>query len=148
MNHFTPITSLLGGLILGAGALVLFAGSGRIAGMSGIASGAILGPKGEREWRWWFLGGLFLGAFAWLLLRPQVFGAPVASVAQTAVAGLLVGLGTQWSNGCTSGHGVCGLSRKSPRSLTAVATFMATAGVAVLMVQKFGAGYLQTGVSP
>ncbi len=141
MYHFTPFTSLLGGLILGGGALVLFAGSGRIAGMSGIAAGAVLGPPAERSWRWWFLGGLFAGALVWLWLKPSVFGAPVTTLPRAAIAGLLVGLGTQWSNGCTSGHGVCGLSRRSPRSLVAVMTFMATAALAVFVVKHLtGAG--------
>jgi uncharacterized membrane protein YedE/YeeE len=138
MYHFTPWASLFGGLILGIGALVLFAGAGRIAGMSGIALGAIVGPRGERAWRWWFVGGLLVGAIGWLALKPSVFGQSVASTPKLAIAGLLVGLGTQWSNGCTSGHGVCGLSRRSPRSLAAVATFMLTAAVAVYVSRSLG----------
>ena len=91
----------------------------------------MLGPPAERSWRWWFLAGLFAGALIWLWLKPSVFGAPVTSLPRAAIAGLLVGLGTQWSNGCTSGHGVCGLSRFSGRSLANVLAFM---GAGFLMV--------------
>ena len=118
-----------GGLLVGAAALLLYAALGRIAGISGIAFG-IQGARGdERAWRAWFLAGLVAGGWlAALAFGPlPVPGAPGTAAALLAIgAGLLVGFGTRMGNGCTSGHGVCGLARLSPRSLAAVALFMAT----------------------
>jgi uncharacterized protein len=118
-----PSNALLGGILIGVAALLLAAGSGRIAGISGIARGAILGP--DRNWRWLFLAALIAGG--WLMAG--LHGAPAPSDAGAGtllLAGLLVGIGTTLGNGCTSGHGVCGVARGSPRSLAATALFMAT----------------------
>lgn len=137
LASFTPIRSLAGGLVIGLASALLFVGSGRIAGVTGIAAGLMPHTKGEgREWRWAFVLG-FLGVAA-LLARalPQSFGAPTASLGTLLVAGLLVGAGTRLANGCTSGHGVCGLSRFSTRSLASVATFMLTAGITVVLTQS------------
>lgn len=119
--------ALAGGMLIGVAVVLLYGGLGRIAGISGIAFNAW--DSVQRRWRWPFLAGLFAGP--WLALaagapRPIV---PVpddtGSIALLVVAGLLVGLGTRLGNGCTSGHGICGLSRLSPRSFTAVVVFMA-----------------------
>lgn len=124
----------LGGALIGSAALLLYAGSGRIAGISGISHAALWGP--ERAWRWWFLAGLAAGG--WLALPaappPRALLTPVPWL---LLAGLLVGFGTRLGNGCTSGHGICGLARLSPRSLAAVLVFMA---VGVLTASLLGAG--------
>lgn len=123
MENFTPISALLGGALIGLGALILLVFSGRIAGISGIASSALFNAEG-RSWRLAFLLGIVLG--------PLLVGAIIADFSfstpelgwQVIVAGLLVGIGTGWGSGCTSGHGICGISRLSPRSLTATVIFM------------------------
>jgi uncharacterized membrane protein YedE/YeeE len=117
--------ALAGGLLIGASSVLLYGLLGRIAGISGIAYGFAWGENGERAWRLAFLLGLAGGG--WLALLS--FGMPALQPHRTplwlaAVAGLLVGFGTQMSSGCTSGHGICGLARLSPRSLAAVIVFM------------------------
>lgn len=137
MDHFTPVSSLLGGAMIGAAALLLLAGAGRIAGISGIA--ARLLPPGrlaDALPRFLFLLGLVLAP----LLHAAATGRGFSPVmqAQGAVlpmAGLLVGFGAVWGNGCTSGHGVCGLSRLSVRSLVATAVFMATGFLTVWVMR-------------
>jgi len=122
--HFTPWRSLLGGLMIGAAAAMLILYNGRIAGISGVLGGLLNAARGERGWRLAFLAGLVAAQLP-LLLGDAL---PAATIAATPpvliVAGLLVGLGTRYGAGCTSGHGVCGLARLSPRSLAATATFM------------------------
>lgn len=137
VTEFTPLASLLGGALIGAAAVMLMAAEGRIAGISGIAS-RLLPPYADRE----FAGRLafVLGIVAAPLLVRLVAGeAPLpvieAGPAVLAAAGLLVGFGAVWGNGCTSGHGVCGLARLSPRSLAATLTFMATA-IATVFVTR------------
>ncbi|MCE4226471.1 YeeE/YedE family protein [Methylobacterium sp. C25] len=127
---------LVGGLLIGASAVLLLLGIGRIAGISGIASG-MLSPYGrDTPWRAVFLVGLLLGP---LLYRMQAGHWPEvqsdASLPVLIVAGLLVGYGTRLGSGCTSGHGVCGLARLSPRSVTAVAVFMVAAAATVFIVR-------------
>ncbi|MFT4067488.1 YeeE/YedE family protein [Paraburkholderia sp.] len=132
VNHFTPGLSLAGGLVIGLAAAVLVLFNGRIAGISGILGG-LLGGARDVGWRVAFLLGL-VGApvlAAWL-------GAPVhvdirSSWSGLLVAGFLVGIGTRYASGCTSGHGVCGLSRGSVRSLVATAIFMAVAFLTVFV---------------
>jgi uncharacterized protein len=119
---------LVGGLLIGGAALLLYATLGRIAGVSGIAFNAVSSTGAERHWRIAFLGGLIAGG--WIaVIAFGFFSAPaprtVTGIAIALVAGVLVGFGTRMSNGCTSGHGVCGLARLSPRSLVAVIVFMA-----------------------
>jgi hypothetical protein len=122
---FTPVSALVGGLLIGAAASLLWWSLGRTAGISGIWADLSHG-----EHRAPFLGGLLVGAAILAWLSPESFGAPrEASLAQLAAAGLLVGVGTRLGGGCTSGHGVCGLSRRSPRSLAAVVTFLGVAMV-------------------
>lgn len=140
LASFTPLRSLAGGLVIGLASALLYAGSGRIAGMTGIAAGLLPHASREgRDWRVAFALG-FLGVAALVArLAPATFGAPTATLGTLIVAGVLVGAGTRLANGCTSGHGVCGLSRFSPRSLASVATFMLTAGITVVLTQSHAA---------
>ncbi len=143
MENFTPVSALIGGLLIGVSAVIMLAVMGRIAGISGILGGILTLKGGDRLWRLVFIAGLVVGAGAYAALGGDVSGINInphglGEGAQTLVmvlGGLLVGFGTQLGSGCTSGHGVCGLGRFSPRSLTAVVTFMAVAGVVVLLVR-------------
>lgn len=126
-TEFTPIAAIVGGLLIGAAILVLFHTLGRIAGVSGMISGAFrkATPGPERAWRFAFLGGLLVGPVVAIQLSGQALIQPSpASLPVLVVAGLAVGLGTGMANGCTSGHGVCGVSRLSPRSIVATVVFM------------------------
>lgn len=143
MASFTPLSAALGGTLIGLSAVLLWASAGRIAGASGIAAG-IVAPApvdGGRRWRLLFVLGLMLGAAAWFALAPgAVVPRPARSAALLLPAGLLVGYGTALAHGCTSGHGVCGLARLSPRSFAAVAVFLAT-GVATTALARHGLGW-------
>jgi uncharacterized protein len=136
-NSFTPIASMLGGALIGIAAVMLMAVSGRIAGVSGIAA-RLLPPYEDDAFkgRLAFVGGLIaapiLLALAGGTLPAQVIA---AGPAMLVIAGALVGFGSVWGNGCTSGHGVCGLSRLSMRALIATATFMAT-GIATAVIAR------------
>jgi uncharacterized protein len=122
----TYALALLGGGLIGGAAALLLLTHGRIAGISGIVGSAML-PRGEaRGWRLAFLGGLGVVGLVARWLAPAAIGAPARSLAVVAMAGVLVGYGTRLGSGCTSGHGVCGLSRGSRRSVVAVMTFLAT----------------------
>lgn len=137
---FTPLPSLLGGLLIGLGAAALLLGYGRIAGISGILGDALSARDGQVGWRLLFLGGLVGGGVLLAALAPAAFpaagsSAAPAAIARLAVAGLLVGVGTRLGAGCTSGHGVCGLGRLSLRSLAAVMTFMATGALTVFVLR-------------
>lgn len=135
------VAALLGGAIIGLSASMLLLLNGRVAGISGIFSGVLAPTPSERSWRGAFVLGLILAGVAAASLAPGAFDAgPVRSVGATAAAGLLVGFGTRLGNGCTSGHGICGLSRLSLRSLAAVMTFMATAGVTVYVTNHVVGG--------
>lgn len=136
MTEFTPISALIGGGLIGLAALFLMALNGRIAGISGIAGGLLQNEPADRGWRWLFLLGLIGGVVIHEVLRPETFTLregfpPILLVA----AGLLVGIGTRMGSGCTSGHGVCGISRFSARSLVATLTFMLTAAITVAVVR-------------
>ena len=129
MDNFTPYTALIGGGMIGLGALILFVFSGRIAGISGIAGSALFSSDG-RSWRLAFLAGVIAGPLlVAALITDFSYSTPELSW-QVIVAGLLVGVGTGWGSGCTSGHGICGISRLSPRSVTATLLFMLS-GMAV-----------------
>ena len=135
MANFTPVASLVGGILIGLASVWLLAASGRIAGISGILHGLFVRTPGDRLWRILFVLGLVAAGFAW-----HAFVAPAPQregfgLGWAAAAGLLVGFGTRVGGGCTSGHGVCGLGRMSPRSLVAVITFMA-AGMAAAYVTR------------
>lgn len=137
MEAFTPIPALIGGLMIGLGAAILWLGNGRIAGISGIF-GQIVPARRTAPWRVVFLLALVAGAGIAAFVAPDLGRADLSAPAQlvggplwVAVAGLFVGLGTRIGSGCTSGHGVCGLARLSVRSATAVAVFFAVAIVTV-----------------
>ncbi|UIJ70476.1 YeeE/YedE family protein [Aurantimonas sp. HBX-1] len=136
ITSFTPLASLAGGILLGLAAVMVMALFGRIAGISGITTGAVPGRRDDWSWRLAFLAGLVAAP----LLVLAVTGSPVqqtvpGNLAAMAIAGLLVGFGTITGSGCTSGHGVCGLARLSARSLVAVVTFMATAAATVFVLR-------------
>jgi uncharacterized membrane protein YedE/YeeE len=134
-TDFTPIASTIGGIIIGLASALMLAGNGRIAGISGILGGLLQGSEG-RGWRASFLVGMLVGGVGLLLLRPQALpGTAVDSLPILAVAGLLVGFGTRMGGGCTSGHGICGLSRLSTRSMLATVMFMGMA-IATLAIVR------------
>jgi uncharacterized membrane protein YedE/YeeE len=135
-NHFTPWMSLAGGLLLGLASAMFILINGRILGISGIVGGLLAHKVRDAGWRIAFLLGMFASPLAVRLLMPaDWFSAPRidAGWATVVIAGLMVGLGTRYGAGCTSGHGICGLSRLSPRSLVATLSFMA-AGFAIVFV--------------
>lgn len=135
------VLALVGGAIIGLSAAMLLAFNGRIAGISGIVGGFFEQVGEERSWRGMFIAGLLLGGVALYLIAPDLFGAPLErSTAAVIVAGLLVGYGTRLSSGCTSGHGICGVSRFSIRSIVAVLTFVATGVVTVYVIQNVFGG--------
>lgn len=133
-NNFTPWTSLAGGLMIGIATALFLVFNGRIAGISGIVGGLLTPARGDIAWRLAFVGVLVLSplVFSSIAPLPQVHieaGYPVL-----ILAGLLVGIGTRYGSGCTSGHGVCGLSRRSPRSMVATVAFMFSGFVTVYVV--------------
>ena len=144
MEHFSPISASIGGALIGLSAALLWLGNGRIAGISGIF-GQLLPPARTVVWRLVFLASLVGGAFLAAVLFPALGNAPQLAAPPAwfiggapiwiAASGLLTGLGTKIGNGCTSGHGICGLARLSVRSFTAVAIFF---GVAMLVVMVTG----------
>ena len=133
------MTALAGGMMIGVAATLLLWLNGRIAGVSGLLNGVLMPKRGDVAWRVLFLFGLIAGGGVYLALIPGAYlprtGFPVPAL---LVAGLLVGFGTRMGNGCTSGHGVCGLGRLSMRSLAAVLTFMATAIATTFLVRHVG----------
>jgi uncharacterized membrane protein YedE/YeeE len=131
MGNFTPVSAVLGGLLIGLSATLLLLANGRIAGISGIANGMFAGAAGDKAWRLCFLLGLIAGAGAYVWLFGLSFETPERGVPLLLIAGFLVGFGTRLGNGCTSGHGVCGIARLSLRSLVATAVFLVTAIVTV-----------------
>ncbi len=125
--------ALAGGALIGTAGALLLVTHGRIAGISGVV-GSLLPPAApDRAWRLAFLGGLLAAGLVGSLISPDLLGASVRSLPLVIVAGLLVGFGTRLGSGCTSGHGVCGLSRLSTRSLVAVATFMITGALTAVI---------------
>ena len=141
MSQFTPWSALAGGALIGASASLLLLFNGRVAGISGIVGGLVAPRPDGVSWRAWFIAGLLGGGALLLAFRPGSFGATPVSLAWAIAAGVLVGLGTRLAGGCTSGHGVCGLSRFSRRSLVATLTFMATGVMATFVMRHLlGAG--------
>jgi uncharacterized membrane protein YedE/YeeE len=137
-THFTPWASLSGGVLLGVASALFILLNGRILGISGILGGLLPAKAGDASWRLTFLLGLFVSPLVMKVLAPTDFlHAPRidANMAMVVVAGLLVGVGTRYGSGCTSGHGVCGLSRLSPRSMVATAAFMAAGFVTVFVLK-------------
>ena len=133
MHNFTPISALLGGVLIGLASVWLLASQGRIAGVSSMLHGLFSPP--DAQWRAWFISGLLFAGLAW-----QAAGAPVPlregfPLGWAAAGGLLVGFGTRMGGGCTSGHGVCGIARLSARSLVAVLVFMAAGMIATYVTR-------------
>jgi uncharacterized membrane protein YedE/YeeE len=136
VENFTPVSALIGGLLIGLSATLTLAVNGRIAGISGILSGVLTPRGGETAWRVLFIAGLLSGAVVWLLVAGRPLPVDLqAGPVLTIVAGLLVGFGTRLGSGCTSGHGICGLARFSRRSFTATLVFMLTAIVTVYLTR-------------
>jgi uncharacterized membrane protein YedE/YeeE len=134
-QYFTPWASLVGGILVGLATALLLLANGRVAGISGILGGLLRPAHGDMSWRSAFLLGLFVAPLVWLAAGHM----PPAQIDHTpallAASGLLVGIGTRFGSGCTSGHGVCGIARWSPRSITATACFV-LAGFATVFVTR------------
>ena len=136
--HFTPWSSLSGGIILGVASALFILINGRVLGISGILGGLLPPKAGDTFWRLAFLAGMFASPWLFNLLAPAELITPPqidADLIMLVIAGLLVGFGTRYDSGCTSGHGVCGLSRLSPRSLVATLSFMAAGFLTVYVVR-------------
>ncbi len=132
---FTPWASLAGGILIGAAASILILFNGKIAGISGIVGGLLSPQRGDIGWRIAFIGGLLGAPLIYRLIAESPAIQIDAGNGVLIAAGLLVGVGTRYGAGCTSGHGVCGLSRLSPRSLVATLTFMAAGFAATYVVR-------------
>lgn len=131
-------SALIGGLLIGVATSLMLLLSGRIAGISGVVGGLLHPSHGDTSWRLWFGGGLLAGGAILAITLPQAFHSTVeSSTPRLVLAGLLVGFGTRLGNGCTSGHGVCGISRFSPRSVVATLTFTLTGALTVFLVRAF-----------
>lgn len=136
MHDFTPLPALLGGVLIGLSASLMLLLHGRVAGISGLYGGLFRPGVGDRALRIAFIVGLLLAGLAVRIVWPSAFATKWTPTPVFAIgAGLLVGIGTQLGNGCTSGHGVCGISRLATRSIVATLTFMATAFVTVFVVR-------------
>lgn len=140
------LMAAIGGILIGLASVALLLFNGRIAGISGITGGMLLRPQGDTLWRALFFGGLILGGLVLTLVYPDAFPSagegPARSYGALVVAGLLVGFGTRMGSGCTSGHGICGLSRFSPRSLVATGSFMFAGAVIVGVVRAAFGGVI------
>lgn len=137
VTEFTPLASAFGGALIGLAAVLLMTFGGRIFGATGILSGAILPTgAGDRAWRWALLAGMVSGPLAVQLMTGSMPAVEIPiSLPMIIVGGFLVGVGVNFSSGCTSGHGVCGMARLSPRSIIATLTFMAATIVTVFIVR-------------
>ncbi len=141
MANFTPLSAAIGGALIGLAAVLLMWFTGRIAGISGIMAGALAFTGGDKAWRFAFIAGLILAPLgAGLVGYPVSYPDMPANWAVIVVAGLLVGFGTRLGGGCTSGHGVCGVARLSPRSIVATGIFMATAILVVFLTRHVFGG--------
>ncbi|MDP4546271.1 MAG: YeeE/YedE family protein [Marinobacter sp.] len=134
-SEFTPISALAGGILVGLAAASFLLFNGRIAGISGILGGLLTPVRNDMLWRMAFLGGLIGTPIVWKLFAELPKIEVNAGFPAIIIAGLLVGIGTRYGSGCTSGHGVCGLSRLSPRSLVATLSFMATGFITVYVIR-------------
>ena len=139
MENFTPISAVLGGLLIGAAAVMLLGMLGRVAGISGIIGGVFDRRSDERSWCLAFIAGLVLAPLLYAVFNGAL---PVSQVSVPVpiivIGGLLVGFGTRLGSGCTSGHGVCGIARLSRRSIAATVVFMVTAGLTVYLLRHWG----------
>ena len=134
-NHFTPLAALAGGVLIGLATALFVLLNGRIAGISGVLGGLLAPNRGDVAWRLAFVLGLVAAPLVYLLFTALPTLQIDAGYGTLVIAGLLVGMGTRYGSGCTSGHGVCGLSRLSPRSAVATACFMG-AGFATVLVLR------------
>jgi uncharacterized membrane protein YedE/YeeE len=135
MQNLTALASLIGGLLIGLSASAMLLFDGKITGISGIFAGILSPTKGDTVWKVCFLAGLIVGGVLLRLFLPHAFDfGVVPSWGVLALAGLLVGVGARLGNGCTSGHGICGVSRLSARSIVATVTFVASGAVVVFVV--------------
>ena len=134
-NHFTPLSALSGGVLIGLAAAMFVLFNGRIAGISGIIGGLFRPKAGDLAWRVAFLAGILAAPWLFQVVGPLPAVEVEAGSVTLILAGLLVGVGTRYGAGCTSGHGVCGLSRLSPRSLVATVSFMLAGFVTVFVVR-------------
>ena len=142
-NHFTPWASLAGGILLGLASAIFILVNGRILGISGIVGGLFRPKAGDVGWRLAFLLGLLVAPLLYTLVAPLLYTLVAGPIAPridagwvtVLIAGVLVGVGTRYGSGCTSGHGVCGLSRLSPRSLVATLAFMGAGFVTVFVMR-------------
>jgi uncharacterized membrane protein YedE/YeeE len=134
-NHFTPWAALAGGILLGLASAMFILVNGRVLGISGIVGGLLRPKTGDAGWRISFVLGMLAAPLLYMLVAGPVPATIDAGWGTVVLAGLLVGVGTRYGSGCTSGHGVCGLSRLSPRSLAATLSFMG-AGFAIVFLVR------------
>src|SRR5579884_4253728 len=137
MANFTPVSAAIGGALIGLAAVLLMLFTGRIAGVSGIFAGLLNPTTRDRAWRAAFIAGLVAAPLVAALLGHAVPMPDLPGSVTLAVAGLLVGFGTRLGSGCTSGHGICGIARLSPRSLVATVVFMLAAVIVVALTHHF-----------
>jgi uncharacterized membrane protein YedE/YeeE len=143
MHNFTPYSALFGGILIGLSASAMLLLDGKVAGISGILAGVLKPVRGDTPWRVSFLAGLLAGGLLLRIWLPEAFDfGIIRPLPLLAIAGLLVGFGTRLGNGCTSGHGVCGVSRLAPRSLAATATFIFTGALVVYVMDRLMRGSL------
>ncbi|MDV6236580.1 YeeE/YedE thiosulfate transporter family protein [Leptospira ellisii] len=130
------IMGLIGGALIGVAVSLMLLWNGRVAGVSGIVYGVLIPVKGDIAWRWYFIVGLLLGGLSLKVFAPDLLAVELQTKSWIgAVAGVLVGFGAMLGGGCTSGHGVCGVSRVSARSIVATITFM-SAGIAIVFILR------------
>lgn len=137
-TEFTPWLSLAGGVLIGLSAILLMALNGRIAGMTGIMTGMIPPISTDWPWRITFLAGAIIAPMLFLAAGGEIAYAVPVSLPLLALGGLIVGVGVYFGAGCTSGHGVCGMARLSPRSIAATITFMIATGITVYVIRHIG----------
>ncbi|NQV70539.1 MAG: YeeE/YedE family protein [Pseudohongiella sp.] len=136
MENFTPVSALIGGVLIGAAATFMLWANGRIAGISGILGGILFPVKSEIVWRILFIAGLLSASLAYMFFSGASLDISVQTTPLlTAVAGLLVGFGTRMGSGCTSGHGICGIARISKRSFLATVVFIGAGVVSVFLLR-------------
>lgn len=141
MDLNQTLSSLVGGGLIGVAVTIMLLFNGRVTGISGIISSSLAKPTRDGLWRWLFVAGLISGGFLIQVIRPDFFtNASGRSFVAILIAGFLVGYGTVMGSGCTSGHGVCGMSRLSARSIVATITFMLFGFLTVQAVQYFAGG--------
>jgi uncharacterized protein len=133
------VMGLVGGVLIGFSVSLMLLWNGRVTGISGIVNGVLNPIKGDTSWKWYFLGGLLLGGALIKFVLPTAFSGQLETEIWTVVvAGLLVGFGTILGSGCTSGHGICGISRLSPRSIVATLVFISAGIVIVAFLRRIG----------